>query len=184
MLVDFYKVKSLLEWSSQKIKLDSNAASAGKRIVYRGQVYDCHLGENIGSEETKTRPVLIIQNDKGNKHSPNVIVAPITNSPGTPTVTFPLPSPVPHDTGTDFLTGNVLLANVVTVSKARLGNLLVKKFPYIDQVEEKLIVSMGLLNKFDSLKRQIVAQTKRGDILKKKVEELEKQLEELKKKES
>lgn len=184
MLVDLYKVKSLMEWFSMKIKLDARAASAGKRTVFRGQVYECHLGDNVGSEETKTRPVLIIQNDKGNKHSPNVIVVPITNSPGTPTVTFPLPSSVPHDTGTGVLTGNVLLANVVTVSKARLGDLLVKKFPYIDEVEEKLIVSIGLWNKFDSLKRQIKAQTKRGDLLKKQVEELEKQVEELKKEES
>ena len=61
------------------IYLDTTVTSAQKRIVFRGQVYFCELGEGVGSEETKERPCIIIQNNLGNKNSGNIIVAPITN---------------------------------------------------------------------------------------------------------
>ena len=42
-------------------------------------IYYCDLGKNLGSEQGGIRPVLIIQNDVGNKHSPTVICAAITS---------------------------------------------------------------------------------------------------------
>ena len=45
----------------------------------RGDVYYADLRPVIGSEQGGIRPVLIIQNDVGNKHSPNVICAAITS---------------------------------------------------------------------------------------------------------
>ena len=45
----------------------------------RGDVYDCDLRPVIGSEQGGIRPVLIVQNDVGNKHSPTIIVAAITS---------------------------------------------------------------------------------------------------------
>lgn len=45
----------------------------------RGDVYYADLRPVIGSEQGGIRPVLIIQNDIGNKHSPTVIVAAITS---------------------------------------------------------------------------------------------------------
>lgn len=46
----------------------------------RGQVYIADLGDDVvGSEQGGKRPVLIIQNNKGNKHSPNLIVLPLTS---------------------------------------------------------------------------------------------------------
>ena len=45
----------------------------------RGDVYYADLRPVIGSEQGGIRPVLIIQNDVGNKHSPTVIVLPITS---------------------------------------------------------------------------------------------------------
>ena len=46
--------------------------------IKRGEVYVADLSGSIGSEQTGTRPVVIIQNDIGNQHSPTVIVACIT----------------------------------------------------------------------------------------------------------
>ena len=46
--------------------------------VYRGEVYFADLDPVIGSEQGGNRPVLIIQNDIGNRFSPTVIVAAIT----------------------------------------------------------------------------------------------------------
>ena len=48
-------------------------------IVRRGDVYYADLRPVIGSEQGGIRPVLIIQNDMGNKHSPTVICAAITS---------------------------------------------------------------------------------------------------------
>lgn len=48
-------------------------------VVYRGEVYYADLSPVIGSEQGGLRPVLIIQNNIGNKHSPTTIVAPITS---------------------------------------------------------------------------------------------------------
>lgn len=48
----------------------------------RGDMYYADLGRGIGSEQKGYRPVLIIQNNVGNKHSPTVIIAAITSRVG------------------------------------------------------------------------------------------------------
>ena len=45
----------------------------------RGDIYFADLGQGVGSEQMGYRPVVIIQNDVGNKHSPTVVVAAITS---------------------------------------------------------------------------------------------------------
>lgn len=50
-----------------------------ERIIKRGDIYYAELNPVIGSEQGGTRPVLIISNDIGNRHSPTVIVAAITS---------------------------------------------------------------------------------------------------------
>jgi mRNA interferase MazF len=60
-----------------------------KQEILKGDVYFCDLGESIYSEQKGKRPVLIVQNDFGNKYSPTTIVCPITsdkeNKPKLPT---------------------------------------------------------------------------------------------------
>ena len=48
-------------------------------IIQRGDIYYADLRRVVGSEQGGVRPVLIIQNDVGNKHSPTVICAAITS---------------------------------------------------------------------------------------------------------
>ena len=50
-----------------------------KVIIHRGDIYYADLRPVIGSEQGGIRPVLIIQNDVGNRHSPTVICAAITS---------------------------------------------------------------------------------------------------------
>ena len=45
------------------------------RTYLRGDLYYADLGHGIGSEQKGTRPIVIIQNNMGNKHSPTVIIA-------------------------------------------------------------------------------------------------------------
>ncbi len=49
--------------------------------VKRGEMYLADLNEAIGSEQSGVRPVLVIQNDIGNHHSPTVVVAAISGQP-------------------------------------------------------------------------------------------------------
>ena len=48
-------------------------------IIRRGDVYYADLRPVVGSEQGGIRPVLIVQNDVGNRHSPTVICAAITS---------------------------------------------------------------------------------------------------------
>ena len=52
------------------------------RTYLRGDIYYANLDPIIGSEQNGYRPVLIVQNDVGNYHSPTVIVAPLTSRSG------------------------------------------------------------------------------------------------------
>ena len=56
-----------------------NWRSVNKLIVKRGDIYYADLSPVIGSEQGGVRPVLIVQNDVGNKYSPTVIAAAITS---------------------------------------------------------------------------------------------------------
>ncbi len=53
------------------------------RTYQRGDIYYADLGEGIGSEQAGYRPVVIIQNNTGNKFSPTVIVASMTSRTAT-----------------------------------------------------------------------------------------------------
>lgn len=48
------------------------------KTCYRGEVYYANLGKGVGSEQEGSRPVVILQNDMGNRYSPTTIVAPIS----------------------------------------------------------------------------------------------------------
>ena len=50
-----------------------------ERIIRRGDVFYAELNPVVGSEQGGTRPVLIISNNTGNRHSPTVIIAAITS---------------------------------------------------------------------------------------------------------
>lgn len=85
----------------------------------RGDVYMAGLDPVIGSEQGGRRPVVIVQNDKGNLHAPTVIAVPVTSSTGKP----PLPTHVVLPVGEGGLTrlSTVLCEQVRTLEKTRLG---------------------------------------------------------------
>lgn len=90
----------------------------------RGDMYYADLGHGIGSEQEGYRPVVIIQNNVGNKHSPTVIIASITSKkdakPKLPTHYY-----IDAENGLE-LPSIVLLEQLRTVDKRRLGVLVVK----------------------------------------------------------
>jgi len=51
-------------------------------MIKRGELYYADLSPVVGSEQGGVRPVLVVQNDVGNKYSPTVIAAAITSQMG------------------------------------------------------------------------------------------------------
>ncbi|MFD2172084.1 type II toxin-antitoxin system PemK/MazF family toxin [Tumebacillus lipolyticus] len=112
--------------------------------VKRGDIYFADLSPVVGSEQGGFRPVLIIQNDIGNRFSPTVIVAAITAQ----IEKAKLPTHVEIDAKTYGLDRDsvILLEQVRTIDKQRLTD----KITHLDdelmaRVNESLMISLGLI---------------------------------------
>ena len=86
--------------------------------VKRGDIFYADLSPVVGSEQGGTRPVLIVQNDTGNRHSPTVIAAAITSQTGKAR----LPTHINITGGSVGLSKDsvILLEQVRTIDKRRL----------------------------------------------------------------
>ncbi len=112
-------------------------------VIRRGDIYYADLRPVIGSEQGGIRPVLIIQNDTGNRHSPTVIVAAITSKMSK----AKLPTHVKIDKEKcDIVKDSViLLEQLRTIDKKRLKD----KVCHLDReilktVDTALLVSLEL----------------------------------------
>lgn len=134
------KSEKLLEWSIRKIRLNRSFHLKNNKVIYRGEIYWRELGENIGSEESKRRPVVVIQNQKGNDNAPTTIVAPITNA----TINLPIAVPINREANPN-VTGTIDLGQVKVVHKSRLiGNSIDKlKNAELKKVDHALMKSIG-----------------------------------------
>ena len=90
-------------------------------MVRRGEIYWLVLTGSTGSEQAGRRPVLIIQNDTGNRASPTTIVAAITSQPRRRRYAFHVPFTA-QESGL-HLDGTVLCEQVQTVDQGRLSSL-------------------------------------------------------------
>ncbi len=113
-------------------------------VVKRGDVYYADLSPVVGSEQGGTRPVLIIQNDIGNRFSPTVIVAAITAQ----IQKAKLPTHVEIDAKKYGFERDsvILLEQIRTIDKQRLTD----KITHLDElmmkkVDNALQISMGLI---------------------------------------
>ena len=86
---------------------------------YRGELYYADLGKGIGSEQEGYRPVVIIQNNIGNKYSPTVIVAPVTTNHEAKTK-LPTHCYIGAESGLGA-SSVILLEQIRTIDKKRLG---------------------------------------------------------------
>ncbi|KIL38734.1 PemK family transcriptional regulator [Gordoniibacillus kamchatkensis] len=113
-------------------------------IVKRGDVYFADLSPVVGSEQGGVRPVLVIQNDIGNRFSPTVIVAAITAQ----IQKAKLPTHVEIDAENHGFDRDsvILLEQIRTIDKQRLTD----KITHLDEdtmhkVDEALQISVGLI---------------------------------------
>lgn len=123
---DAYAIRDIfdyLEWAYNKQIIIDTILTKLNAKPKRGEIWTCQLGKNIGSEENKIRPVVIIQNDTGNEHSPTTIVVPISNIPKKIPVHIELRRNdyFLEKDETEEVTGTILCEQLKVVSKARLG---------------------------------------------------------------
>ena len=89
--------------------------------VKRGDIFYADLSPVVGSEQGGTRPVLIVQNDTGNKHSPTVIAAAITSQTGK--AKLPPTSPSPGETWGSARTPSCCWSRSAPSTSAACGNI-------------------------------------------------------------
>ena len=114
-----------------------------ERKIKRGDIYYANLNPVIGSEQGGRRPVLIISNDVGNKHSPTVIVAPITSRINTK-AKLPTHTLINNFEGLDK-NSIILLEQVRTIDKQRLEQYLgMIPDDMVARVDKALAISVAL----------------------------------------
>lgn len=115
-------------------------------VIKRGDMFYADLSPVIGSEQGGVRPVLIIQNDTGNKYSPTVIAAAITSQIGKNR----LPTHIEIESkDVGLKSDSVILAEQIrTIDKSRLK----EKIGHIDdekimgKINSAIGISFGLVN--------------------------------------
>jgi mRNA interferase MazF len=115
-------------------------------VIKRGDIYFADLRPVVGSEQGGVRPVLIIQNDMGNRHSPTVICAAITSKMNK----AKLPTHIALEVSKYNIIKDsvILLEQIRTIDKSRLRE---KVCHLDDEILEKinhaLCISLALENK-------------------------------------
>ena len=111
--------------------------------VKRGDIFYADLSPVVGSEQGGVRPVVIVQNDVGNRHSPTVIAAAITSR--TEKTKLPTHIDVTADRFGLAKDSVILLEQMRTIDKKRLG----EKMGHLDDetmnaVNDAITISLGL----------------------------------------
>lgn len=111
--------------------------------VKRGDVYYADLRPVVGSEQGGVRPVLIIQNDMGNRYSPTVICAAITSKQNK----AKLPTHIAINASEDGIVKDsvILLEQVRTIDKSRLREKVCHiDEPVLSEINHALAVSLAI----------------------------------------
>ena len=114
-------------------------------VVKKGDIFFADLSPVIGSEQGGVRPVVVTQNDVGNKYSPTVIVAAITSQINK----AKLPTHVEIRAGEHGLNKDsvVLLEQLRTVDKRRLKERIGRMdADAMEKVNEALVISLGIID--------------------------------------
>ena len=140
---EYSQPRYIRELSGSAGKNTRSVNSMSEETVKRGDIFYADLSPVVGSEQGRTRPVLIVQNDTGNRHSPTVIAAAITSQTGKAR----LPTHINIAGGSVGLSKDsvILLEQIRTIDKRRLrehmGRLDEKQMAMVD---DAIAVSFGL----------------------------------------
>jgi len=111
-------------------------------MIKRGEIYYADLNPVVGSEQGGIRPIVVLQNDVGNKYSPTVIAAATTSKLSKAKLPTHIElakenSPLPKDS-------IVLLEQIRTIDKSRIKDKIGELSPEImQQINDALLLSLG-----------------------------------------
>ena len=113
--------------------------------IKRGEIRLCDLGEGYGSIQGGVRPVLIVQNNKGNKYSPTALVCPITSKTR---YKAKLPTHMVLTKNMGLKQTSLLLTEqIITVNKFSIGRKLTQLNPAMMERADKCMgISLSLSN--------------------------------------
>ena len=119
-------------------------------MIKRGEMYYADLSPVVGSEQGGIRPILIVQNDTGNKYSPTIIAAAITSQ----MTKAKLPTHIELTANEYGLPKNsvILLEQIRTLDKRRLKEK-IGELPIgtMKKVNTALLISLGFFEKMNSV---------------------------------
>lgn len=112
-----------------------------KQVISRGDIFYADLSPVVGCEQGGVRPVLILQNDIGNRHSPTTIVCAITGKPKKPLPTHAAITGVVRLPRESF----ALLEQIRTIDRIRLRERVGRlEQQEMEEINQALIISVGL----------------------------------------
>lgn len=117
-------------------------------MIKRGELYYADLSPVVGSEQGGVRPVLVVQNDIGNKYSPTIIAAAVTSK----LTKAKLPTHIALSADYYGLNKNsvVLLEQIRTIDKRRLKERIGElNKSTMDLVDNALLLSLGVKSPFE-----------------------------------
>ena len=110
-------------------------------MIRRGDVYYADLSPVVGSEQGGVRPVVVVQNDKGNKYSKTIIIAPISKKMSKP----PIPTHVIFSDSSLSYVSMILCEQLRTIDKKRLGQwICTLDDKTIDKIDQAIRVSLNI----------------------------------------
>ena len=113
--------------------------------IKRGDIFYADLSPVVGSEQGGLRPVLVVQNNIGNKYSPTIIVAAITSQ--LTKAKLPTHFSLPAESFNLPKDSVILFEQLRTIDKRRLKNYVgTLDDRFMRKANEALIISLGLLN--------------------------------------
>ena len=112
-----------------------------RMIVKRGELYYADLSPVVGSEQGGVRPVLVVQNDTGNKYSPTVIAAAVTSRIHKAKLPTHIELPQAFGLAKDSV---ILLEQIRTIDKKRLMSRIGELPPAtMSRVNRAILISLG-----------------------------------------
>ena len=118
------------------------ALTFGEDMIKRGELYYADLSPVVGSEQGGVRPILIVQNDTGNKYSPTIIAAAVTSQINK----AKLPTHIEINANEFGLSKDsvILLEQIRTLDKRRLKERIGELSPLkMARVNTALLISLG-----------------------------------------
>lgn len=114
--------------------------------IKRGDIYLADLGKGYGSEQGGIRPVLVVQNNKGNKYSTTLLVACITSKAHSKHH-LPTHYIIPKDVGLKY-DSMVMMEQIKVIDESRIIKFIGKLTPrFMKLTDKRLMISFGLVNK-------------------------------------